>query len=129
MELLVGALKKSPVCKERPFVLAREGHMHRRRMRRLAECDQPACQCLADARCINAVTHQQARPGGWRERHAGLQFRIVTAARARVGFGPAVVEDVFTLRMIFQIARHDADGLASHSRHEMTRPPSGARDG
>src|SRR5258708_13379203 len=46
-----------------------------------------------------------------------------------IGIGPAAVEDVFSLRMRFQIARHDAGDGAVEPGHQMARSPAGARAG
>ena len=52
-----------------------------------------------------------------------LQLRIVAAAGALVGIGPAAVEDILALRMRFQIAGHDADDLVvESSRSDAGRP-------
>ncbi len=88
----------------------------------------PPASALRTRRCIDAVTHQQATSGGGREGNTGLQLRVVVAARALVGVGPAVIENVFALRVVLQIAGNNADGFSAYSRHQMARPPASAGD-
>ena len=55
-----------------------------------------------------------------------MQFRIVVAARALIGIGPAVIENIFALRMRFRIAGGCPDELsAGFLRQEMHGLPSG----
>ena len=89
----------------------------------------PLRQRGADALAIDAVADQQARPGRRREGNRGLQFRIIAAAGALIGVGPAAVEHVFALRVRFQIAGHDAGDGAVELGHEVARPPAGSRAG
>jgi len=54
-----------------------------------------------------------------------LQLRIIIAACALVGVGPAVIEDVFALAVRFQIAGGDRVNLAAFVFDDkMLREPS-----
>ena len=82
----------------------------------------------ASARSPGATSSR--RPGGGRERHRHLELRIIAAAGALIGVGPAGIEHVFAARVGLQIARHDAGDRAVFGlRHEMLRLPAGARRG
>ena len=55
------------------------------------------------------VVAEQARAGHRRERHGGDELRVVRAAVAAVGVGPAPVEDVLAVRMRLRVERQRAD--------------------
>ena len=129
VELLVVALQEAVLGQKLPFGFARKGDVNRRRVGGAAERDQTARQGVADAVGIDAVADQQARSGGRREGNRGLQFRIIAAARALIGIGPAAVEHVFALRVRFQVAGHDAGDGAVEPGQQVPRSPAGARAG
>src|SRR6185437_3997714 len=71
---------------------------------------------------------EQARPGDRRERHSDLELRIVIAAGALEGVGPAVIEHVFALGVTLGVAGRDAeDRAAGVLRDQMLWLPAGAR--
>ena len=96
-----------------------------------AELDQAGGQRRrATVLGVRAGPDQQPPAGRRRERHRDLELRVVVAAGALIGLGPAVVEDVFALRMRFQIAGHDAeDGAVGGLGDQVLRLPAGPRGG
>ena len=124
VKLLVGALQEAVLGEKFPFGFAREGHMHRRGLADAAQRDEAACERRADLLAIDVVADQEARAGRRRERNRALQLRIIAAAGALIGIGPAAVEHVFALRMRFQIAGHDADDPVRRSSQSGAAVPS-----
>ena len=90
---------------------------------------RPRCERRPDPLAVDVAADQQARSGGGRKRHRGLQLWIIAATGALIGVGPAAVEDVFALRVRFQIAGHDAGDLAVEPGEQMPRTPAGAGAG
>ena len=127
MELLVGALEEAVLGEQLPLRLAGESDVHRGSLADTAQRHQPARQRFHDVLAVNAVADQQPRSRRRRERNRNLQLRIVPPAGALIGIGPAAVEDIFALRVRFQIAGHDAGDAAADLGHEVSRPPAGAR--
>ena len=64
--------------------------------------------------------------GGGGEGHGGLQFGVVGAAGILQSLGPAVIEDVFALRVGFDIKRHRGYGLAVLRQDQGPGLPAGA---
>ena len=129
VKLLVVALQEAVLAQKLRFGLAGKGHVHGGGVGRVAQRHQSARERGSDPLAIDAVADQQPRAGGGRKGHRGLQFRIIASAGALIGIRPAAVEDVFALRMRFQIAGHDAGDLAVEPCQEMPRPPAGAGAG
>ena len=129
VKLLVVTLQEAVLAQKLRFRLAGERHMHGGGVGRVAQRHQPARQRGSDPLAVDAIADQQPRAGGGREGHRGLQFWIIAPAGALIGIRPAAVEDVFALRMRFQIAGHDAGDLAIEPCQEMPRPPAGAGAG
>jgi hypothetical protein len=126
VELLIGALQEAELAGEFPFCAREERNVQRRQVEPLGELD---C-CLEHDRlalyCVCARPHQESFAGDRREGHRRLELRIVAAAAARVGVGPAVVEDIFAERVGFQIAGHAASELTLIVlEQEMLRQPTG----
>ena len=124
VKLLVVAQQEAVLAQKLRFRLAGKGHMHGGGVGRVAQRHQAARERGSDLLAIDAIADQQPWAGGGRKRHRGLQFWIIAPARALIGIRPAAVEDVFALRMRFQIAGHDAGDLAVEPRQEMPRHPS-----
>ena len=96
-----------------PLRLGHERHMHAEKRR--AACRVPPGLAPAPGRWRRRrrPVPPGARPGRRRERHCDLQFRVIAAAGALIGFGPAAIEHIFAERMGFKVARHDADERAA----------------
>ncbi len=104
--------------------------MHRGGLAHPAKLDQAGGEALAHRVGARARRDQQPPSRGGRERHRHLEFRIIAAAGALIGVGPAGVEHVFAARVGLQIARHDpGDRAVVRLRDEMLRLPAGARAG
>ncbi|MET3156970.1 hypothetical protein ABIF34_003995 [Bradyrhizobium japonicum] len=129
VELLVGTLEEAVPGEQLPLRLPREGDVHRGSLADPAQRHQPARQCLHDALAVDTVADQQPRPGRRGEGNRDLELGIVAPAGPLVGVSPAAVEDVFALRMRFQIAGHDADNAAVDLGDQMPGSPSGADRG
>src|SRR5262249_56770459 len=88
--------------------------------------DEAGRKRAGDAVGISGVAHQKTPPACWGERHCNLQFGIIAAAGARIGFSPAMVEHVFAARVTLEIARRSRDQSAVSSvREHMPRLPAG----
>ena len=104
--------------------------MHRGRFAQAASSIRPAREAAPHR--IGALARRDEQPPArrGRERHRHLQLRIIAAAGALIGVGPAGIEHVFAARVRFQIARHDAgDRAVVGFGDEMLRLPAGARRG
>ena len=124
VKLLVVALQEAVRPQKLRFRLRGEGYMHGGGVGRVAQRHQAARQRGSDPLAVDAIADQQPWAGGGGEGHRGLQFRIIASAGTLIGIRPAAVEDVFALRMRFQIAGHDAGDLAIEPCQEMPRHPS-----
>src|SRR4029079_6363525 len=64
------------------------------------------------------------------EGYRDLDLRVVAAAGAFIGLGPACIEDVFAARVRFQVSRHGTEHRAILSfGDEVLRLPPGTRGG
>ena len=72
-------------------------------------------------------TGKEPAPGGGGEGHRDLEFRVIAPARAFIGMGPVVVEDVFALTVAFRIERRHADDLTLGTGDEVLRLPAASR--
>src|SRR5690606_16119565 len=69
---------------------------------------------------------KEAWPGDRREGNGGQKFWIIAPARAHVGFGPALVKDIFAKGMALEIERHGSDEAAVPvAEREMAGQPAG----
>ena len=109
VELLVGALEKALLAEELPFRLGRESDVNPRCVIDPAKLYQACGKPLAGDFGVRSCPHQEPPPSGGRERHRDLEFRIIVAARALVGLGPAAVEDILAARMALDVAGRCAE--------------------
>ena len=72
---------------------------------------------------------QKAPPGGRGEGHGDLKLGVIAPARAGVSLGPAVVKDVFALRVAFHVKRHRRHHPALVAQDQGPRLPAGAVPG
>ena len=103
VELLIRAMKKAAVSRN-AIRLVKRSHGPTK-PGDVAELNQTVgkgrlCTSRRRPRC-----DQQSTPARRRKRHRDLKLGIIAAARALVGFGPAVIKHVFPTRVRFQIAR------------------------
>jgi hypothetical protein len=122
----VRALEKATPAEELPFRLGQEGRVDRGRFRTPAHFDQRIGQRRAHRVGLRTGTHQKAAAGCRREWHRDLKFWVVAAAGALIGVGPAVVEDIFALRVGFHIARHGAEQFVLGISDQVGGLPAGA---
>lgn len=102
--------------------------MQRRNARAARQTGQRARQAVAHGVAIGAGPREKPRAGDGRERHAGLQLRVITPARVLIGLRPAVVENIFALAVAFGVERHGAGENARFvARDQVMRRPAGAR--
>jgi hypothetical protein len=113
MKLLVGAAQEARSLKRLHIVLRREGDMGRRHADAFRDRLQPAGKRRLHRRGVDATADQQARPGCRRERHGGLQLRVIVTAGALERIGPAVVEHIFALAVRFHIAGDGAENRSA----------------
>src|SRR5687768_3882545 len=99
MKLLVGTLEESFLREERPFFLSGKSDMDRRRAGRVTQADEAAGQRGADGRFVVAGADQKPRTGSRRKRNRSQELGIIAPTGAFVGICPAVIEDIFTLRV------------------------------
>ena len=104
MELLVGAAQEAAFAEELALRFGAESDMNAGSLIDPAELDQACGERLAGNIGMGARLDQEAASGRRRERHGDLQFRIIVAAGALVGLGPAAVEHVFAARVAFHVA-------------------------
>jgi hypothetical protein len=127
MELLVGALQIAARAQRLPFGLRQKRHVRGREFALPGDFGERIAECEPHLLGERAGAGEEARAGHGRERHRGLQLRIVVAADALERVRPAVIEDVFALRVAFQIAGRGADEFAlSGFDEQMARLPAGA---
>jgi hypothetical protein len=128
MELLMGALEEAALAQQFPFRRGGEGDVDRGRVRAPADVDQRVGEGGPNGLRLRPRARQQPAAGRGRERHGHLELWIVAAASALIGFGPAVIEDVFAARMGFHVAGDGAEkptfGVFSQHMHRL---PAGAR--
>ena len=130
VKLLVGALQIAEPAEELEFRLGRKGHMHAGSAAALANLDQAAGERALDGLGLRAVAHQEAAAGRRRERYGDLQLRIIAAAGALIGLGPAAVEHVFTARVALEIAgrRGNQGAIRRFCQHMPSLPARSGTD-
>ena len=127
VKLLIVAPEKAALAEQRPLRFRHEGNVRRGCLAQPAQLHQALSERGFRDRRMRAGGDQQAAAGRRRERHRDLQLRIIAAAGALIGVGPAGIEDVFAARMGLEIARRDADdGAVDRLGDEMLRLPAGA---
>ena len=126
MELLVGALQEIAFAERAPFRFGEERDVGRRQVACLRDFGERIGETAAHGVGECAGAGEQARAGHRRERHRHLQLRIIVAAGALEGLGPAVVEDVFAARMALHVAGRGAEqGALRVLREQVARLPAG----
>ena len=126
MELLVGALQESALAEEVELRLGGEGDVNAGRLIEPAQLDQACGERLAGDIGMRARLDQEPASGRRRERHGDLELRIIVAAGALVGLGPAAVEDVFAARVAFDVAGRGGEQRAVGGfDDEVLRLPAG----
>ena len=126
MELRIGAVKPGPALDGARVLLWHEGDVNRRRLALLAEVYK-ACRQL---RPQGRRGRQKARAGRRRERHGALELRVIAPAGAAIGIGPAVIENIFAIAVVLEIAGHNANDAAPVIfKNEMAPAPAGFGDG
>ena len=113
VELAVGAAQIAVLAEKLPFGFGQERHVDGGGLGAAADLGQPARQRFANRFSLRTRTHEEAPAGRRRERHGHLELRIVIAAGPFVGVGPAVIENVFALRMRFCVTGRRAEKLAA----------------
>ena len=99
MELLVVALEEAERAGKLPFLARGEGDVQRGGLEPVGQRRRGLQQeCLALGP-VRAIAHEQPPTRNRCEGHGGLQLRIVAAARALIGVGPGVIEDIFAVGM------------------------------
>ena len=97
-----------------------EGDVNRRGAGRLAQRAQPRDQRLAGA--LGRIRRDEQPPARHRrEGNGDLQLGVIAPARALIGLGPTVVEDIFALAMGLQVGRRRRDEPAAGIFHEHMR--------
>src|SRR6266567_1093423 len=76
-----------------------------------------------------AIGNQETWAGGGREGNAGLQFGIITPARAGERLRPAMIEDIFSIGMALEIKRQQRDGRIVPFEQKMQWTPAGLGGG
>jgi hypothetical protein len=99
VELLVCALQETALAERTPFRLSQKGDMGRRQLAGGGDFGQRIAERATDFICQRTGAGQQSRASHRRERHGHLEFGIVIAAGALESLRPALVEDVFALRV------------------------------
>src|SRR4029079_6507140 len=94
MKLLVRALQKASFAERTPFLFGQERNVRGRQIARSGYLYELIGESAPDRVDQRAGGCKQTRPGHRRKWNRDLQFRIVVAARALKGFGPAMVENI-----------------------------------
>jgi len=97
VELLVGPLQETVLGEKFCFALGRKGDVRGGGLAHIAQRHQPGGERIADLLAIDAIADQKPWSCRRRERNLALQLRVITAACALIGIGPAAVENVFAL--------------------------------
>ena len=127
MELLVGAEEKSR-RREHVGIGLRSRRSRGATTRRACRRGRRAAggERLPMALGIRPGRTSRRGPGRRRERHRRLELRVIAAAGALKGVGPAMVEDIFAHRMRFEIAGKDRGRPAVGAvEDEMLAEPAG----
>ena len=130
MELLVGPLQQAHLAGELPFAAREEGDMQGGDAEPVGHLHGGLEQQRFSLARVVAGADEEPLAGDRREGDRGLQLRIIAAAGAQIGVGPAMVEDIFALAVRFQIARHAGDQRSRRILEEkMLRQPAGLARG
>ncbi len=120
------AREEPDLLKQVAFRAAREGDVQRGHAGILDRRDQGGDQGRPRLALLPPGADQQARPGDRREGRGDLQLRIIAAAGAVIGLGPAVVEHIFALAVGFDVERRGGeDGPGAILDHQVLRQPAG----
>jgi hypothetical protein len=119
VELLVGAMQIALRLQHADLFAGHERDVSRGDAEPAHDLLQALGHGILHRQSLVAVGNQKPRAGCRRERDGALQLRIITAAGALEGIGPAVVEDIFALAVVLEIAGQGADktpvvGLKQH---------------
>src|SRR5712692_5219065 len=104
MELLVGAVQEALAREVLALPLGQEGDVDAGCLVPAAHFEQAGGETGLHGGGVRPGPDQQTAAGGGRERDRNLELRVVLAAGALVGLGPAAVEHVFAARMGFEVA-------------------------
>src|SRR6476646_5843337 len=107
VELLIGAFEEAEFAAELPFLLGEKGDVQAGDAEPGADLHSRLEQERLALAFALAGTHQQAPARDGSERDRDLELRIIVAAGACIGVGPAMVEHVFALRVRFEVAGYD----------------------
>src|SRR5262249_40311847 len=130
VELLVGAPEEAALAEDMPLAFRHEGDVRRRGFAQPGKLDEALGERGLDLVAARSRGGEEPPSGRRRERPGDLQLRVIVAAGALIGLGPAAVEDIFAARMGLEVAGHDAEHMAVLIfRDEMLRLPAGARHG
>ncbi len=127
VELLVGALQEAARAERGPFRLGEEGDVRGRQIVAARDFGETVGQRALHGGGEGAGAGEQARAGDRCEGHRDLELGIVIAAGTLIGLGPALVEDIFALRVGLHIAGCGAEqGAVGRLRQQMARLPASA---
>jgi len=129
VELPVGAGEEAEAGQVLPLGLGGEGDVQRRGVGALRHLQRTRDQRLARFRRARAGTDEEAGAADRGERHRNLQLRVVLAAGALEGLGPAVIEHVFALAVGLQVRGHHRENAGVVLDHEVPGSPAGAGGG
>ena len=115
VELLVGPLEEAELAGKLPFLAREEGDVQRGDAEPVGDLNRGLQQDRFALALLRAGPDQQALAGDRREGDGGLQLRIIAAAGALIGVGPAMIEHVLALAVRFEIAGHAAEQRARSS--------------
>src|SRR5271165_7099710 len=118
MELLMRALEIAVRAEQLPFGLGWKGNVHGGCGGAPANVDQCVGQHCTHGLGCSSGPHQKSAAGYRREWNGNLQLWIVASTGALIGFGPAVIEDIFAARMRFRVAGNRAEKLVMLIRGE-----------
>jgi hypothetical protein len=112
VELLVGAFKQAQLAGKLPFLAREEGEVQRGHAEPIGDL-----YCRLEQKRFAfgfgfARPHQQALARHRREGDGGLQLRVIAPTGAQISVRPAMIEDIFALRVGLQIAGHAAEQSA-----------------
>src|SRR5690606_31974753 len=121
MELAALARDESRALEQRALLVDRKQHVQRRCPRLGGELAGGIEQVLCDGGNVGSGRNEYALARRGRERHCRDELRIIPAAAALVGVGPAPVEHEFAARVVFEIERQRAEQRAGCVLDEQVR--------